>query len=116
MVAIVILFISMMAILQALGMSVQSNMQNLMMDEAVRIANDQMNVLRNDNTVASLMTNSTGVTVPRTFRNVTISYSVTWNVENLSANNSRAIQVVVKWVWQNMRHQHATSSIVSQNI
>ena len=36
-VAIVILFISMMAVLHALGLSVEHNMKNIIMDEAVRI-------------------------------------------------------------------------------
>jgi hypothetical protein len=115
MVAIVILFISMMAILWALSMSVQHNMQNLMMDEAVKIANERMNVLRSAG-FAALATNNAGVTTARTFRNSIITYTVTWNVQNLSSNNSRAVQVLVTWSWQNIVHRHAISSVVSTDI
>ena len=116
MVAIVILFISMMALLWALSMSVEHNMKNLMMDEAVRIADDQMNSLRNDNSFAALATNAAGVSITRIFRNAPIIYKVTWNVQNLTANNSRAVQVLVTWSWKGINHQHATSSIVSLDI
>jgi len=115
MVAIVMLFISMMAILWALSMAVQHNMQNLMMDEAVKIGNQQMNTLR-DAGFAALATNNVGISATRTFRNTNIVYNVTWSVQNLSTSNSRAVQVMVRWVWKNVNHQHAISSIVSVDI
>ena len=46
-VAIVFLTISMLAVLHALGLSVEHNMTNIVMDEAVRIAEQRMNELRN---------------------------------------------------------------------
>ena len=118
MVAIVILFISMMALLWALSMAVQHNMQNLMMNEAVKIADDQMNSLRTDKAFADLVTDATGVSVFRIFRNSKIEYKVTWAVQDLSAasNHSRVIQVNVNWKWKNSDHRHAISSIVSTDI
>jgi prepilin-type N-terminal cleavage/methylation domain-containing protein len=112
-VAIVILFISMMAVLHALGLSVEHNMKNIIMDEAVRISEQKMNELRN--TPVASLASATQSPIPRTFRNVTINYNVTWIVENLSAD-SRAIQVLVQWRWKNIDHQHSATSIVSSGI
>ena len=115
-VAILILFISMMAVLHALGLSVEHNMKNIIMDEAVRISEQRMNELRNI-PVATLVssTPSTKLTISRNFRNTTIDYTVNWIVENLSAD-SRAIQVLVQWNWKKIDHQHTVTSIVSSGI
>ena len=109
MVAIAILFISMFAVLYALGISVEHNMKNLMTDEAVKISEQTMNELRNSS-FGSLADGSQ--TVSRTLRNVSVSYTVSWVIQNLSAN-SRAIQVEVRWTWKGMNHRHTTASIVS---
>ena len=115
-VAILILFISMMAVLHALGLSVEHNMKNIIMDEAVRISEQRMNELRNmPVTTLVSSTSSTKLTISRNFRNITIDYTVNWIVENLSAD-SRAIQVLVQWRWKNIDHQHTATSIVSSGI
>ncbi len=114
MVAIGILFISMLALLWALSMAVRHNLNNLMLDEAVRVADQQMNALRNTAfTGLTSSTSTTQVTATRRFRNTSVDFLVTWNVQNLSASNSRAIQVVVRWSWNGRNHQHSTASIVS---
>jgi len=115
-VAIFILFISMMAVLHALGLSVEHNMKNLIMDEAVRISEQKMNELRNTPTTSlTSSVPSAQLPIKRVFRNITIDYNVNWVVENLSGN-SRAIQVLVQWSWKNMAHQHVTTSIVSAGL
>ena len=115
-VAIVILFISMMAVLHALGLSVEHNMKNIIMDEAVRISEQRMNELRNEPiTSLASSTSLTQITIVRGIRNTSITYTVNWIVENLSAD-SRAIQVLVQWRWKNIDHQHTATSIVSSGI
>jgi prepilin-type N-terminal cleavage/methylation domain-containing protein len=115
-VAIVILFISMMAVLHALGLSVEHNMKNIIMDEAVRIAEQRMNELRNE-PITSLASSTplTKISIVRGIRNTSITYTVDWIVENLSAD-SRALQVLVQWRWKNIDHQHTATSIVSSGI
>jgi hypothetical protein len=88
-------------------------MKNFITDEAVRISEQKMNELRN--TPIASLASATQSPIPRTFRNVTINYNVTWIVENLSAD-SRAIQVLVQWRWKNIDHQHSATSIVSSGI
>jgi prepilin-type N-terminal cleavage/methylation domain-containing protein len=115
-VAIVILFISMMAVLHALGLSVEHNMKNIIMDEAVRIAEQRMNELRNE-PITSLASSTplTKISIVRGIRNTSITYTVDWIVENLSAD-SRTLQVLVQWRWKNIDHQHTATSIVSSGI
>lgn len=115
-VAICILFISMMAVLHALGLSVEHNLKNIIMDEAVRISEQRMNELRNmPITSLASSTTSTQLTISRNFRNISINYTVNWIIENLSAD-SRTIQILVQWRWKNIDHQHTATSIVSGGI
>lgn len=115
-VAVVFLTISMLAVLHALGLSVEHNMKNIIMDEAVRISEQRMNELRNT-PITSLVnsTPSTQLTISRNFRNTVINYSVDWIIESLSAD-SRTIQVLVQWKWKKIDHQHTATSIVSSGI
>jgi prepilin-type N-terminal cleavage/methylation domain-containing protein len=115
-VAVFILFISMLAVLHALGLSVEHNMKNIIMDEAVRISEQRMNELRNTPITALVSsTPSTQLIISRNFRNTTIDYTVNWVIESLSAD-SRTIQVLVQWNWKNIGHQHTATSIVSAGI
>ena len=116
-VAIAFLTISMLAVLHALGLSVEHNMKNIVMDEAVRIAEQRMNELRNTPiTSLTSSTSSTRITITRQIRNKSFTYTVDWIVENLSAD-SRTIQVIVQWLdWTNKIHQHTATSIVSAGI
>lgn len=109
MVAIAILMISMLAVLHALGLSVEHNMKNLLMDEAVRISEETMNERRSE-AFAALVNGS--ATKLRRFRNIPVSFNTNWVIEDLSPN-SRAIQVVVRWTWKGISHSHSATSIVS---
>jgi len=116
-VAIAFLTISMLAVLHALGLSVEHNMKNIVMDEAVRIAEQRMNELRNTPfTSLANSTSSTRITITRQIRNKSFTYTVDWIIENLSVD-SRTIQVIVHWLdWRNNSHQHTATSIVSAGI
>ena len=111
-VAICILVIGMLAVLSALVWTMEQNLNNLSMDEAVRIAEQQMNQLRN--------TSFTGLTngnlpIARNFRNFTRTFNVVWTVTNLSAS-SKTIQVVVSWTHKGILHQHSVTSIMSSEL
>jgi prepilin-type N-terminal cleavage/methylation domain-containing protein len=111
-VAICILVIGMLAVLSALVTTMEQNLNNLSMDEAVRSAEQQMNQLRN--------TSFTGLTngnlpIARNFRNFTRTFNVVWTVTNLSAS-SRTIQVVVSWTHKGILHQHSVTSIMSSEL
>jgi prepilin-type N-terminal cleavage/methylation domain-containing protein len=111
-VAICILVIGMLAVLSALVWTMEQNLNNLSMDEAVRIAEETMNGLRNSSFVTLTTGNST---VARNFRNFTRTFNVVWTVTNLSAS-SRTIQVVVSWTHKGITHQHSVTSIMSSEL
>jgi len=114
-VAIVFLTISMLAVLHALGLSVEHNMTNIVMDEAVRIAEQRMNELRNT-PFADLVSSTSSIHITRQIRNKSFTYTVDWIVENFSTD-SRAIQVIVQWPdWRDNIHRHTATSIVSAGI
>jgi prepilin-type N-terminal cleavage/methylation domain-containing protein len=111
-VAICILVIGMLAVLSALVWTMEQNLNNLSMDETVRIAEETMNGLRNSSFATLTNGNST---VTRNFRNFTRTFNVVWTVTNLSAR-SRTIQVVVSWTHKGILHQHSVTSIMSSEL
>jgi type IV pilus assembly protein PilV len=111
-VAICILIIGMLGVLSALVMTMEQNLDNLSMDEAVRIAEETMNGLRNSS-FATLTNGNSAVT--RNFRNFSRTFNVVWTVTNLSAY-SRTIEVVVSWTHKGILHQHSVTSIRSSEL
>ncbi|HVN96331.1 MAG TPA: prepilin-type N-terminal cleavage/methylation domain-containing protein [Syntrophorhabdaceae bacterium] len=110
MVALTILTISMMAMLDCLGRYLQFNMENVISTEAMRIAEQQMEVMRNSDFTSLAGGNAN---VVRTFRNKNVTFAVTWWVDVLSVNN-RAVRVQVAWTFMNANHQHNATTIMSQ--
>jgi len=115
MVALLVLFISMMASLHALGLAVAYNMDNSMTEEAVRIAEERMNELRSS-VFTSLVDGTTQTNVVKTFRRLSQTFTVRTTIQSLSTDSSRAIQVVVSWDRSGMTHRHSATSVISQGI
>jgi len=111
-VAVCILTISMLAILEAVVIAMEHNLNNISRDESVRIAEAKMNDLRNT-AFSSLANGSTSVT--RNFRNLTRTFNVQWTVSNLSAN-SIAVQVVVNWSHRGVQRSHSITSVISTDV
>ena len=111
-VAICILTISMLAILEAVVIAIEHNMNNISRDESVRIAETKMNEIRNSD--FTTLANGTS-SVSRNIRNLTRTFNVQWTVSNLSSN-SIAVQVVVSWSHKGIQHSHSISSVVSRDV
>lgn len=111
-VAICILSISMLAILEAVVITMEHNLNNVSRDESVRIAEAKMNELRNT-AFSTLASGSSNVT--RNFRNFTRTFNVQWTINNLSAN-SIAIVVMVTWTHRGIQHTHSVTSMVSTDV
>ncbi len=101
MISLVVLLLVFLALLQTALVSIDSNMTNVLRDEAVNIAEEQMNVERNtpfDNLVV-------GTTVsppePRDIRNIAnFTYTVTRTVTELKTNSIRQVDINVTWDWK----------------
>jgi len=97
MISLVLLLLVFLALAQTALVSIDSNMTNILRDEAVSIAEMSMNETRSipfDNLVAS------NNTVNRNFRNIpAFQYTVTRTVTDLNLNNKQ-VDITVTWDWK----------------
>ena len=98
MIALVILLLVSLALMQTALVSINSNMTNIMRDEAVSIAEQSMNEARN--TPFTNLVGTSNATVLRNFRNVTnFPYTVTTAVADLNLDNKQ-VNITVTWEWK----------------
>jgi type IV pilus assembly protein PilV len=111
MIALVVLLLVFLALMQTALVSIDSNMKNVLRDEAVNIAEEQMNNARNVSfdTLATLP----AAPVTRNIRNITpaFSYTVTRTVSNLNID-SRQVVITVTWNWKGINYNHSISTIL----
>lgn len=114
MISLVILLVVFMGLIQASLLSMQSNMKNVLRDEAVRITADRMSILRSapfgdinkDTTADTYPLNFTANTT-RTVRNVADHpFGVAINVITLGADNKQ-MTVTTTWSWQGENFTHS---------
>jgi type IV pilus assembly protein PilV len=126
-VAMVIVLVGLLGLVQGTLLSIDSNMRSLYRDEAVRLADERINVLRSrsvDNTNLPTGTVSPCPTVVRNFRNVSKTYTVCTTITNLLPapdDSKKSIRVIVGWNHKNelppsgltnTEFQHSITSIV----
>jgi type IV pilus assembly protein PilV len=114
-ISLVLLLIVFLALTQTAMVSIDSNMTNILRDEAVSIAEMEMNEARNisfDNLADS------NDTVPRNFRNIAnFQYNVAMTVNKLNSDNKQ-VTVVVTWDWKDRTvangnpYSHSISTIM----
>lgn len=112
-VAMLVLSIGLMAMLDGLANYVRINIDNQMRNEAMRIAEATLETLRNAG-FSDVQTGAVVITSPeqRRFRNIPISFAVSWTRQNISSS-SVAIQVSVTWSHRSVSHRHDAASIIS---
>jgi len=135
-VAMVIILVLLLGLVQAALLSIDSNLRNLLRDEAVRVAEQRMNGmlidisgnqyqgLRNLPFDSPLLQATpltcTASNVSRSFRNMTRNYSVCWRITDLTTDVKR-IEVTVGWNYKNetallaptnREFQHSITSIL----
>ena len=113
-IALTILLIVFMGLIQASLVSIQSNMRNLLRDEAVAITSEQISELRGaeyddmnaDDTIDAANLNLPAMTVTRNYRNAAaVNFGIARNIQALDANNKQ-ITVTTTWQWQGEPFQH----------
>jgi prepilin-type N-terminal cleavage/methylation domain-containing protein len=98
MIALVVLLVVCIALMQTALVSIESNMTNVLRDEAVNIAEMRMNEARNMPYTNLAGTSST--TILRNFRNIAnFQYSVTRTVTDLNSDNKQ-VNITVTWEWK----------------
>jgi type IV pilus assembly protein PilV len=110
MIALVVVLLVFLALMQTALVGIDSNMINILRDEAVSIAEMRMNEARNQ-PFDSLVT-TPPETVSRNFRNITnFSYTVTRTVTDLNADNKQ-VNITVTWEWKGNPYTHSITSIL----
>lgn len=98
MIALVVLLIVSLALMQTALVSIDSNMTNVLRDEAVNIAEITMNEARN--TPFNSLVGTSNTTVLRNFRNIAnFQYNVTRTVTDLNSDNKQ-VNITVTWEWK----------------
>jgi type IV pilus assembly protein PilV len=121
-IAIVILLVGMLALLYAVSLFTSTNVQNVMRDEAVKIGERQMSLIKNT-PFSSIPVGSavsiglTGSPVESGIRSTTVKYTVTTNTAYLSASNdSLSVQVIVSWQYKAQTARHSVTSMIARGI
>jgi type IV pilus assembly protein PilV len=111
-VALLVLSVTMLGILDAMVVAMQHNLEIYCRDEAVRIAEQEMNQVRNSS-VGGLA--NLNYDVNRTYKQYRRTFNVNRTVTAFSTN-SRAVELRVSWTINGKGHTHNVTSMVSGGI
>ncbi len=118
--ALLILLIVSLALMQSALLGISTNVENSLRDEAVNVADTRMNQLESlpftdANTdpglAATLPAGVPEAGIARTFRGVTITYTPTRTITDISAD-SKQIAIAVAWSYKGKAYTHGTMSIM----
>jgi len=112
-VALLILMVGMMALLSAATEAISLNLDNLLRDEAVQVADAKMRVVKGNKsaTFASPFNNiSTTSHETSKLRAKSLSYTVSLSSSS-TGGNSNLLQVLVSWNFKNNTKQHELSTM-----
>jgi len=106
--------ISMMAVLDAMVIAMQQNLENYSRDEAVRIAEQEMNTLRNTDFATLPTTIVSPRAVTRLYKQRTRTFTITTDPPHLLSANSYSIHLEVSWTINGRPKTHSITSIISR--
>jgi Flp pilus assembly protein TadG len=117
-IALFLLMIGLMALLYTVSISISANLQNVLRDEAVAVASQQMAFVRNVpfdqipiGTSQAIGLSSGAGTVSRSLRNTAVTYTVVTNVASMTAD-SLSVQVIVSWSFKGSTVRHSVTTMV----
>lgn len=111
-IALLVLLIVFLALMQTALVGIDANMLNVLRDEAVNIAEEQMNTARNI-PFDSLTAGAVDVSPPaRSLRNIAaFTYTVTRTVTDINTD-SKQVDIAVAWDWKENPYTHTILTIV----
>ncbi len=112
--ALVILLIASLALMKTAMLGISMNVQNVLRDEAVNVAEAEMNYLRGQtftDTIDNITSAATYTVVSRNFRGFTENYAVTPSVAGITTD-SKQINISVSWNYRGQTYTHGITSIV----
>lgn len=115
MIALVILLLVSLALMQTVTLGINSNVRNLLRDEAVKVADTRMIELMNtqfdDGLLAAPGCCPAETVVTREFRNFSINFTPTRTITDLGGDDKR-IDITVAWDWRGNNYTHTISTVV----
>lgn len=108
-IALTLMLVVFLALMQTAIVSIDSNIKNLLRDDAVSIAEAGMDEARN--VPFDLLSGSTPSAVERKARDITTTYNVTRAVTDLNADNKK-VDVTVQWTWKGETYTHRDTTII----
>lgn len=103
MIALVILLIVMLALMQTVTLGINSNVSNLLRDEATKIAEQRITELRNTLFTDGALAATAGtdeLPVAREFRNFAVDFTPRRTIADLDGDNKR-VDITITWEWRN---------------
>ncbi len=110
-VAMVIMIVGLLGLLQAVNVAVSHNLTNQLRDEAVMVAEQQMNAEKSLS-FDMIIDGITNAVIQRNVRNYIENYSVNQTVTTMG--NTKTINVVVTWQHKGNSYQHMVSTLKSK--
>jgi type IV pilus assembly protein PilV len=111
-VAIVILMVGLLGMLQGINIAMDKNMENILRNEAILVADDRM-MLKRAKSFDALSTTTSNIYLQRFHRGGFKNYSVRETV-SLATTNSKEVNINVTWKYRNKSSTHSVSTFVSQ--
>jgi type IV pilus assembly protein PilV len=112
-VAIVILMVGLLALLQAVNLSIVTNLQNEMRTQGTMIGEDQMARIKSLPFANITATGEKTVSVPVAMRSSLVNFSVTKSVDVISSTTKR-VNVGVRWRHRGNIYENVVSSVVTE--
>jgi prepilin-type N-terminal cleavage/methylation domain-containing protein len=111
--ALVILLISSLALMQTATLGISMNVQNALRDEAVNVAEMEMNYLRSQ-LFDNIDSKATTTVASRNFRGFTVDYTITPTVTDINASSQQSKQITVKvdWSYRNKGYNHEITTLL----
>lgn len=104
MIALIILLIVMLALMQTVTLGINSNVSNLLRDEATNIAELRITELRNKLFTDGILAATAGTDevppVTREFRNFAVDFRPRRTIADLDGDNKR-VDITITWEWRN---------------
>lgn len=114
MIALIILMVGMMALLSAATNAIGLNLDNLLRDEAVQLADSKMRQVKGNKaaTSAAIPFQNMSVTTVRMsrLRSKSLPYTITLS-SSLAGENSSLLHVLVSWNYKGITKQHEFSTL-----
>lgn len=113
MVAIIILMFGMLVLLNTAAVVMEKNLENVLRDEAEKIAESTMNQIRN---IPFANLSGSSATENRNVRGVVTAYNVMTQIDTSPGPDTSIVQVIVSWTYKGKPKNHVVSTLMNRTL